>query len=110
MISTRLKSCRLAAALSLGLVAAGHGAAAQAACSYNITNSWGSGFTGEIEITNDGGSAITGWQVSWALNMNTITNSWNANLSGSYTASDMGWNGSMHSNISLGVIHDYIRT
>jgi len=62
---------------------------------YSVSNSWGSGFTGAITLTNDGASAINGWEVSWGYSGNTqVTNLWNAVLSGSnpYSASDMGWN------------------
>lgn len=64
-------------------------------CEYVITNDWGSGYTGAIRIHNEGDQAINGWSVSWAYeDGTTITNSWNAEVSGSnpYTAGDMGWN------------------
>ncbi len=67
-------------------------------CEYMIENEWGSGFIAYIVITNDGSSAINGWEVSWDYSGSTqVTNSWNAQVSGSgpYTASDMGWNGTI---------------
>lgn len=67
-------------------------------CSYVVSNSWGSGFTGAIRVTNSGSNAISGWTASWQYSgANRITSSWNANLSGSnpYTATNLGWNGSI---------------
>ncbi|MGV8834875.1 cellulose binding domain-containing protein, partial [Cellvibrio sp.] len=34
-----------------------------AACTYKITNNWGSGFTGEITVTNDTAATVNGWSV-----------------------------------------------
>ena len=64
-------------------------------CSYVVTNDWGSGYTASIRIKNNGTSAINGWSVSWNYNEpSRITNSWNANLTGSnpYTATGLSWN------------------
>ncbi|WP_281385631.1 cellulose binding domain-containing protein [Teredinibacter franksiae] len=35
---------------------------------------------------------MAGWQVSWDYSQNVVTNVWNANLSGSYTTTNLGWN------------------
>jgi|GEM_PF-299941 len=66
-------------------------------CSYKLDNEWNTGFQGTITITNRGSSAINGWNVSWQYSANRITSSWNANLSGSnpYSASNVGWNGTI---------------
>ncbi len=62
-------------------------------CSYVIVNNWGSGFVGAIRITNKGTSAINGWNVSWKYsNGTTLSGTWNANFSGSYSASNLSWN------------------
>lgn len=68
-----------------------------AACSYKVTNNWGSGFTGEITVTNDTSSTVNGWSVSWQESGASITNAWNAALSGStpYTATSLNWNGTL---------------
>lgn len=71
---------------------------ASANCSYVVTSDWGSGYTAAIRIKNNGISAINGWNVSWNYADTTrITNSWNANLSGSnpYSASGLSWNSSI---------------
>ena len=64
-------------------------------CEYRVTNDWGSGFTAEITVANDGSSAINGWEVQWQQNAgSSVISSWNANVSGSnpYTASNVDWN------------------
>lgn len=68
-----------------------------AACTYKVTNNWGSGFTGEITVTNDTTASINGWSVSWQESGVTVTNAWNATLSGSnpYTATSLSWNGTL---------------
>ncbi|MEN0036824.1 MAG: glycoside hydrolase family 6 protein [Cellvibrio sp.] len=89
------KTYGLAALLSLGLAAASQGAAAS--CVYKISNEWNTGLTGEIVITNSSTTAVSGWTVGWQYATNRLTSSWNANLSGSnpYTASNLGWNGTL---------------
>ncbi|QEY11805.1 cellulase family glycosylhydrolase [Cellvibrio sp. KY-YJ-3] len=67
-------------------------------CSYVVTNSWGSGFTGAIRVTNTGTASKSGWSASWQYSGNNrITSSWNTNLSGSnpYTATNVSWNGTI---------------
>ncbi len=67
-------------------------------CIYVVSNSWGSGFTGAIRVTNSGTSATSGWTASWQYSgSNRLTSSWNANLSGSnpYTATNLSWNGTI---------------
>lgn len=67
-------------------------------CTYVVSNSWGSGFTGAIRVTNSGTSAKSGWSASWQYSgANRITSSWNASLTGNnpYSAGGMGWNGNI---------------
>lgn len=67
-------------------------------CTYVVTNSWGTGFTGVIRVTNTGASAKTGWTASWQFaGSNRLTNSWNATVAGSnpYSATNLGWNGTV---------------
>lgn len=95
MLNHKLKGYRLATLLGLGLITATWGSAASAACSYTVTNSWGAGFTAAIRITNDTTATINGWQVNWAYSKNTVSNAWNAQLSGNYSAKNLGWNGNL---------------
>lgn len=66
-----------------------------ALCEFVISNEWNSGYIGLIRITNQGDSAINGWNVNWQFtDGSSVSNSWNAVVSGSspYSAGDMGWN------------------
>ncbi|ACE83181.1 cellulose binding domain-containing protein [Cellvibrio japonicus] len=68
---------------------------ANASCTYVVTNQWNNGYTASIRITNNGTTAINGWNVSWNYTDGSrISNSWNANLTGSnpYAASGLSWN------------------
>ncbi|MEN0036045.1 MAG: cellulose-binding domain-containing protein [Cellvibrio sp.] len=95
MLNHKLKGYRLATMLGLGLMAATWGSAASAACSYTVTNSWGAGFTAAIRVTNDTAATVNGWQVNWTYSKNTVSNAWNAQLSGNYSAKNLGWNGNL---------------
>ena len=67
-------------------------------CIYVVSNEWNTGFTGAIRITNNGTSAINGWNVKWSYTDGTqIIGSWNATLTGSnpYTATNLSWNASI---------------
>jgi hypothetical protein len=54
------------------------------AVNYSIANDWGSGFTANVTIKNNGSAAINGWTLTWTFPGNqTITNLW----SGTYSQS-----------------------
>lgn len=93
--------------LCAGMFAAQHSLAQTATCKYVVSNSWGSGATANIEITNTGNTVINGWSVNWSYVNNRISNSWNATLAGSnpYTASNLSWNASIQpgGSVSFGV-------
>jgi endoglucanase len=71
---------------------------------YSVTNSWSTGFTASVTVTNKG-SAISSWTVTLTLpSGETVTNLW----SGTYTQSgstvtvkDAGYNGSVAANGTL---------
>lgn len=88
---------RAVSLLGVSIALAAFSNAAAAGCEYVVTNSWGSGFTAAIRISNTSSTAINGWNVSWQYNTNRVTNLWNANLSGSnpYAATNLGWNGTI---------------
>ncbi len=74
---------------------------ANASCQYQVTNQWNNGFTAAIKITNNTAAAINGWAVNWQYaGDNRISNSWNANVSGSnpYSATQLSWNSSIQPN------------
>ncbi len=98
MFPKKITTWGTGALLGLGLAMGSVGVQAQAGnCEYLVTNEWNSGLSGAIRISNTGSSAINGWSVSWEYDSNRVTNCWNAQLNGSnpYTASDMGWNGTI---------------
>lgn len=67
-------------------------------CDYQIINEWNSGYTAAVRLTNRGSEPVQGWSVQWAYTDGAqLSNSWNAQVSGSnpYTATDMGWNGTL---------------
>lgn len=67
-------------------------------CEYVVSNEWNSGYTAAIRIHNDGNAAINGWSVNWEYSDGSqVTNGWNAQIEGSnpYSATDMGWNGTI---------------
>ncbi|PUA28423.1 MAG: hypothetical protein B0W54_18410 [Cellvibrio sp. 79] len=68
-----------------------------AACTYTVTNNWGGGFTGEIKVTNNTTQTANNWSVSWQEANASVTNAWNATLSGSnpYTATALSWNATL---------------
>jgi cellulose 1,4-beta-cellobiosidase len=62
-------------------------------------NDWGSGFNATITVTNTGTSSMSGWTVTWSWPGNqTITNYWNATVTGSgssVTATNLDYNGAI---------------
>ena len=88
-------SCITAGLLGIGLFCANQ--SSFAACTYKVTNDWGSGLTGEIVVTNNGTSAVNSWNVSWQYTNNRLSGSWNATITGSnpYVASNVSWNGNL---------------
>lgn len=71
--------------------------AQSARCAYSINSEWNTGATAAITITNTSTTAINGWTVGWQYTTNRISSSWNANVTGSnpYSASNLGWNGTI---------------
>lgn len=72
--------------------------ATAANCEYIINNEWSDGFTANIQISNESGSAINGWEVSWEYSDGSlIESSWNGVLTGGnpYSASPLNWNGTI---------------
>ena len=80
----------VAAALlaAFGLAVAGGAAAVPAAAAtsscaaaYSVPTDWGSGFTANLTITDNGTAAITGWTVTYTYAGNqTLANGWNGGL------------------------------
>ncbi|NUR04575.1 MAG: sugar hydrolase [Streptomyces sp.] len=74
-----------AAAVAGGAFAlAGSASAATVAAAYARTSDWGTGYTGQYEITNSTGSTLSGWTLTFDLPAGTtISSLWN----GTYTVS-----------------------
>ncbi|MBX9387865.1 cellulose binding domain-containing protein [Streptomonospora halotolerans] len=90
----------LAGGVAAGLVAAlmpATPAFAATACSvdYQITNEWGSGFTANVTVTNEG-DPVNNWSLGWAFpDGQRVTNGWSGEFSQSganVTVRHPGWN------------------
>ncbi len=100
----RLPLKRLALGATVILAAAQTGTAYAAKCEYIVANDWGNGFTATIRITNNGSSAVSGWNISWNYSDGSrVTSNWNATLSGAnpYTATPLNWNSNIAVNSSI---------
>ncbi|MFG1805956.1 cellulose binding domain-containing protein [Streptomyces sp. NPDC049040] len=82
-----------------GFALAGSASAATVGAAYSKTSDWGSGYTGQYEISNSTGSTLDGWTLTFQLPAGTtISSLWN----GTYTVSGQtvtvkpaGWNSSI---------------
>ncbi|MDT0301925.1 endo-1,4-beta-xylanase [Streptomonospora wellingtoniae] len=67
------------------------------AVDYSAANEWSTGFTGQVTVTNNGDSALDGWNLEFDFpSGQQLTNGWNAEWSQSgstVTATNTGWNG-----------------
>ncbi len=65
---------------------------------YSVSTDWGSGFTGDIKITNQG-APVNGWQLGFSFTGNQkITQGWNGTWSqnaAAVTVKDTGWNAAL---------------
>lgn len=72
---------------------------------YLDQNDWGSGFTGNLSITNTGSTALVSWTVSWTYAGNQVLNqSWNSNYTQSghtVTLNNASWNNSIAAGATL---------
>ncbi len=72
--------------------------AASVRVDYRVTSDWGTGFNGEIKITNTGTSSVNGWTLKFDTT-NTIASLWNGTIvgpaTGTVTVKDLGWNGTI---------------
>src|SRR5580704_16078493 len=98
----------VAAALvaAFGLAVAGGAGAVRAvaatsscAAAYSVPTDWGSGFTANLNVTDNGTAAITGWTVTYTYAGNqTLSNGWNGTWSQSgktVTVTNLSYNGSL---------------
>jgi polyisoprenoid-binding protein YceI len=76
----------------------------QAACQYQVTGQWSTGFTASVKITNDTAVAVSSWNLGWQYaGDNRITSGYDAIFSGTnpYTIKNASWNGTIQPNQSL---------
>ncbi|GAB6901456.1 GH12 family glycosyl hydrolase domain-containing protein [Kineosporia succinea] len=75
---------------------------AKCTATYRVSQSWGSGFIGEVTVKNTGGSATKNWKVDWTWPAGQkVTSSWNASSVQTGTkvaATSLGYNGSVNAN------------
>jgi hypothetical protein len=71
-----------------------------------VPNTWNTGFTADITLTNTGTSSISGWTVGWSFpGDQRVTSSWNATITQSgqaVSARDMGYNAALAPGASTG--------
>src|ERR1700729_1383239 len=74
-------------------------ATSSCAAAYSVPTDWGSGFTANLTITDNGTAAITGWTVTYTYAGNqTLANGWNGNWTQSSktgTVTSLSYNGSL---------------
>jgi cellulose 1,4-beta-cellobiosidase len=86
---------------AVGAAGAGPAGAASGSCSatYSVSTDWGSGFTAQLTVTNNGTTPITGWTVTYSYTGNqTLANGWSGNWTQSgktVTVTNAAWNGSL---------------
>jgi hypothetical protein len=75
------------------------------AVTYKITNQWAGGFQADVQLSNTGSSAWTGWSLGWTFpNAQTVSQTWNAESTQSgatVTAKNVGWNANVAAGSSV---------
>ena len=73
---------------------------------YTITNQWTGGFQADVQLTNTGSTAWSGWALGWSFaDGQQIGQLWNADYSQSgaaVTAKNVSWNGTVAAGSSVG--------
>lgn len=91
-------------ALGLSLALSAVSLQTQAACQYQVTGQWGTGFTATVKLTNEGTAAVSSWNLDWQYaGDNRITGGYDAVFSGTnpYTVKNASWNGTLQPGQSL---------
>ncbi|RLP97921.1 cellulose binding domain-containing protein, partial [Micromonospora sp. CV4] len=99
MRTLRLVTALAVAGLLAGAVAITATPASAATAVFSVTNNWGSGYQGQVTVTNNTSAQITSWRVEFDLpSSSSVSQSWNAQQStaGSrYTFINLSWNGTL---------------
>ncbi|MGW1744485.1 cellulose binding domain-containing protein [Streptomyces sp. NPDC002092] len=73
---------------------------------YKITNQWSGGFQADVQLTDTGSSAWSGWSLGWTFaDGQKITQLWNADRTQSgaaVTVKNLSWNGTVAAGSSVG--------
>ena len=88
--ASQAASSKPASSAAASSVAAGAGLN----CQHVIVDQWSQGYTAAIRVTNTSTAPISGWSVNWRYSDGSVmTNSWNANVTGSnpYAATPLAW-------------------
>jgi hypothetical protein len=72
---------------------------------YQVTSQWAGGFQADVQLTNTGTSAWSGWSLGWSFpDGQTVTQMWNADHTRSgtaVTAKNLGWNANVAAGSSV---------
>ena len=97
-----------AAATLISLTAGARPATADTgvSCAYTVTSSWGSGFTANVNITNNG-PAVNGWTLRWTFPAPTSLGAvWSASITeqgNQATATNMSWNSAIPTGLTASI-------
>ncbi|MFI6370343.1 cellulose binding domain-containing protein [Streptomyces sp. NPDC050546] len=73
---------------------------------YKVTSQWSGGFQADVQVTNTGTSAWSGWSLGWSFaDGQKVSQAWNAEVSQSgsaVTAKNVGWNTNVAAGASVG--------
>ncbi|MBA2810129.1 cellulose binding domain-containing protein [Streptomyces sp. KM273126] len=76
------------------------------AVTYKITNEWSGGFQADVQLTNTGTSAWSGWSLNWSFpGGQTVSQLWNADHTqsgASVTVKNVNWNAAVAAGSSVG--------
>jgi len=92
------KFARYVYPLGIFLIVSVSSTSAFSACLYSVNSQWNGGFNATIKITNNSAAAVNGWSVNWQYSgQDRVASAYNTNLNGGnpYTATNLGWNGSI---------------
>ncbi|MEU7099560.1 cellulose binding domain-containing protein [Streptomyces longwoodensis] len=73
---------------------------------YKVTNQWSGGFQADVQLTNSGSSAWTGWSLGWTFaDGQKVSQVWNAEhtqTGATVTVKNVGWNAGVAAGSSVG--------
>jgi cellulase/cellobiase CelA1 len=83
----------------------GPGPAGACKVTYKVTSQWSGGFQADVQLTNTGTGAWSGWSLGWSFaDGQKLTQAWNAEAAQSgaaVTAKNVGWNANVAAGSSV---------